>query len=85
MSAVATRYVEAAGGIIYRKRNIDSANTCDFKKTGNQISDDDFELCLVYRPKYDDWSWPKGKNEENESYRHTACLLYTSPSPRDRG
>lgn len=72
MSAVATRYVEAAGGIIYRKRNIDSANTCDFKKTGNQISDDDFELCLVYRPKYDDWSWPKGKNEENESYRHTA-------------
>lgn len=76
MSVVTTRYVEAAGGIIYRKRNtIDSSNTSDLKKTSNQanmISDDDFELCLVYRPKYDDWSWPKGKNEDNESHRHTA-------------
>lgn len=76
MSVVTTRYVEAAGGIIYRKRNtIDSSNTSDLKKTSNQanmISDDDFELCLVYRPKYDDWSWPKGKNEDNESHRHAA-------------
>lgn len=76
MSVITTRYVEAAGGIIYRKRNtIDSSNTSDLKKTSNQanmISDDDFELCLVYRPKYDDWSWPKGKNEDNESHRHTA-------------
>jgi 8-oxo-dGTP pyrophosphatase MutT (NUDIX family)/broad specificity phosphatase PhoE len=30
------------------------------------------EVCLVHRPKYDDWSWPKGKNKENESSRHTA-------------
>ena len=76
MSVVTTRYVEAAGGIIYRKRNtIDSSNTSDLKKTSNQanmISDDDFKLCLVYRPKYDDWSWPKGKNEPKESHRHTA-------------
>lgn len=76
MSVVTTRYVEAAGGIIYRKRNtIDSSNTSDLKKTSNQadmISDDDFELCLVYRPKYDDWSWPKGKNEPKELHRHTA-------------
>lgn len=76
MSVETTRYVEAAGGIIYRKRNtIDSSNTSDLKKTSNQanmISDDDFELCLVYRPKYDDWSWPKGKNEPKESHRHTA-------------
>ena len=76
MSVVTTRYVEAAGGIIYRKRNtIDSSNTSDLKKTSNQanmISDDDFELCLVYRPKYNDWSWPKGKNEPKESHRHTA-------------
>lgn len=76
MIVVTTRYVEAAGGIIYRKRNtIDSSNTSDLKKTSNQanmISDDDFELCLVYRPKYDDWSWPKGKNEPKESHRHTA-------------
>lgn len=76
MSAVTTQYVEAAGGIIYRKRNItNSSNTGEEAKIGSNAikpSDDDFELCLVYRPKYDDWSWPKGKNEPNESHRHTA-------------
>lgn len=88
MSAVTTQYVEAAGGIIYRKRNItNSSNADEDTKTGSNASksnratkpisaikpsDDDFELCLVYRPKYDDWSWPKGKNELNESHRHTA-------------
>ncbi|MDF7640699.1 NUDIX hydrolase [Bifidobacterium sp. ESL0784] len=30
------------------------------------------EVCLVHRPKYDDWSWPKGKLEEHESFRHAA-------------
>lgn len=34
--------------------------------------DGKFEVCLVHRPKYDDWSWPKGKLENNESYRHAA-------------
>ena len=91
MSAVTTQYVEAAGGIIYRKRNSTNSSNADedAKIGGNAIkpsdainptaaikpsnaSDDDFELCLVYRPKYDDWSWPKGKNEQNESHRHTA-------------
>lgn len=82
MSAVTTQYVEAAGGIIYRKRNItNSSNASKEAKTGSNAikpndaikpSDDDFELCLVYRPKYDDWSWPKGKNEPKESHRHTA-------------
>ena len=82
MSVVTTRYVEAAGGIIYRRRNITGSSNAG--ETGNpssqpikpiqanKLSDDDFELCLVYRPKYDDWSWPKGKNEPNESHRHTA-------------
>lgn len=76
MSAVTTQYVEAAGGIIYRKRNTtNSSNAGKDAKTGSNAikpSDDDFELCLVYRPKYDDWSWPKGKNEPKESHRHTA-------------
>ena len=88
MSAVTTQYVEAAGGIIYRKRNTtNSSNAGEDTKTGSNAinpnhankpisaiksSDDDFELCLVYRPKYDDWSWPKGKNEPKESHRHTA-------------
>ena len=30
------------------------------------------ELCIVHRPKYDDWSWPKGKVDPNESHRHAA-------------
>ncbi|MFJ3512656.1 NUDIX hydrolase [Streptomyces luteogriseus] len=25
------------------------------------------ELCLVHRPKYDDWSWPKGKLKRDEA------------------
>lgn len=30
------------------------------------------EVCIVHRPKYDDWSWPKGKLDANESHRHAA-------------
>ena len=33
---------------------------------------DRIEVCIVHRPKYDDWSWPKGKLELNESHRHAA-------------
>lgn len=33
---------------------------------------DRIELCIVHRPKYDDWSWPKGKLDPNESARHAA-------------
>lgn len=33
---------------------------------------DRIELCVVHRPKYDDWSWPKGKLEPNETHRHAA-------------
>ncbi|MEU6476342.1 NUDIX hydrolase [Streptomyces sp. NPDC047017] len=29
-------------------------------------ADGTLELCLVHRPKYDDWSWPKGKLEPGE-------------------
>ena len=30
------------------------------------------EVCVVHRPVYDDWSWPKGKLDLNESHRHAA-------------
>ncbi|WP_164514729.1 NUDIX hydrolase [Bifidobacterium goeldii] len=33
---------------------------------------DTIEVCIVHRPKYDDWSWPKGKLEVNETHRHAA-------------
>lgn len=59
------RTVEAAGGIVYRiVRSIGSMMA--------PLSANDVEVCLVHRPKYDDWSWPKGKLEINESHRHAA-------------
>lgn len=54
------RIVEAAGGIVYRRR------------PGQDGKPGDIEVCLVHRPKYDDWSWPKGKLDANESHRHAA-------------
>lgn len=30
------------------------------------------ELCLVHRPRYDDWSLPKGKLEQDESFKQGA-------------
>lgn len=54
------RIVEAAGGIVYRRRASQDG------KPG------ELEVCLVHRPKYDDWSWPKGKLDANESHRHAA-------------
>jgi 8-oxo-dGTP diphosphatase len=31
-----------------------------------------FEVALVHRPKYDDWSFPKGKLDANETYEEAA-------------
>ncbi len=53
--------------------NKDFGNVGSESNTCNQVlNENNIELCLVYRPKYNDWSWPKGKNEDNESHRHTA-------------
>lgn len=30
------------------------------------------EITVVHRPRYDDWSWPKGKLDEDESYEEAA-------------
>lgn len=38
---------------------------------------DSIEVCIVHRPKYDDWSWPKGKLDANESHRHAAVREIT--------
>ncbi len=53
--------------------NEDFGNVGSESNACNQVlNESNIELCLVYRPKYNDWSWPKGKNEANESHRHTA-------------
>ncbi|MEU6406272.1 NUDIX hydrolase [Streptomyces sp. NPDC046985] len=46
----AARVVQAAGCVLWRRSPVDGA----------------LELCLVHRPKYDDWSWPKGKLKRGE-------------------
>jgi 8-oxo-dGTP diphosphatase len=42
--------VQAAGCVLWRRSPVDG----------------ELELCLVHRPKYDDWSWPKGKLKRDE-------------------
>ncbi|MFF0160281.1 NUDIX hydrolase [Streptomyces sp. NPDC005263] len=44
--------VQAAGCVLWRRSPVDGA----------------LELCLVHRPKYDDWSWPKGKLKRGEDH-----------------
>ncbi|MFD9461344.1 NUDIX hydrolase [Streptomyces sp. NPDC060027] len=42
--------IQAAGCVLWRRSPVDSA----------------LEICLVHRPKYDDWSHPKGKLKRDE-------------------
>ena len=54
----ADRVVQAAGGIVWRRRSDDV---------------DEVDVLLVHRPKYDDWTFPKGKLEPGEKHE-TAAL-----------
>ena len=38
---------------------------------------------ILFIRKNNRWDLPKGKLEDGVNSRDTACLLYTSPSPRD--
>lgn len=48
--------VQAAGCVLWRRSPIDG----------------ELEVCLVHRPKYDDWSHPKGKLKRGEDALHCA-------------
>lgn len=54
--------VRAAGAMVWRFSAGGEA-----PKPGEPISADDIEVLLIHRPKYRDWSWPKGKAEYNET------------------
>lgn len=84
---MANRVVEAAGGITYRwvhraapaeERPAGHGDDHAPDARRHQISTATrdalahLELCMVHRPKYDDWSWPKGKLELHETHRHAA-------------
>ncbi|GAB3153909.1 NUDIX hydrolase [Micromonospora sonneratiae] len=45
--------VRAAGGVVWRP-------------SGDGVEGDGVEVCLVHRPRYDDWSLPKGKLDPGE-------------------
>jgi 8-oxo-dGTP pyrophosphatase MutT (NUDIX family) len=53
----AERVVQAAGGVVWRRRD-DGV--------------DEVDVLLVHRPKYDDWTLPKGKLEADESHERAA-------------
>ncbi|MBO5633743.1 MAG: NUDIX domain-containing protein [Aeriscardovia sp.] len=57
------RYVNAGGAIVFRWKNGIPSSQDPVK---------DIEICLVHRQRYDDWSFPKGKQESHESIAHTA-------------
>ena len=69
--------VEAAGIVLYRfKKGACLPKIAEFPAVDpiklSESLPDDVELCIIHRPRYDDWSWPKGKLEANETHRHAA-------------
>jgi 8-oxo-dGTP pyrophosphatase MutT (NUDIX family) len=42
------------------------------RAAGGVVRDDEGRVALVYRPKYDDWTFPKGKLEPGESEEEAA-------------
>ncbi|BDR55355.1 phosphohydrolase [Bombiscardovia apis] len=69
-----SRTVEAAGAIVYRwktGKSQPSKRGSDSKSAAREQLER-IQLCMVHRPKYDDWSWPKGKVEAHETHAHTA-------------
>lgn len=51
------------------------ANTADIVASGALIwrmHDGALEVLIIHRPRYDDWSWPKGKQDPGESLAETA-------------
>lgn len=58
--------VHAAGGIVWRRVSRGSGDGRGSRKSG-------IEVLLVHRPRYDDWSWPKGKLEAGETL--PACAV----------
>ena len=72
------RVVEAAGGILYRWRET-PPNASD----SPEHDLDNLQVCIVHRPKYDDWSWPKGKMSwPCPKKSSSAFLLLMTKAPR---
>jgi 8-oxo-dGTP diphosphatase len=59
--------VAAAGGVITRPTHGDGDGDGD-----RNVEGDGIEVVLVHRPKYDDWTFPKGKVEPGETDEEAA-------------
>jgi 8-oxo-dGTP diphosphatase len=46
--------------------------TDQVRAAGGLVCRDDGRIAIVHRPRYDDWSLPKGKLEEGESWEQAA-------------
>ena len=55
--------VRAAGGLVWRSAVVADASGA----TGSSV-----EVVLIHRPRYDDWSFPKGKLDRGESWAEAA-------------
>ena len=53
-----------AGGVVWREAVV--ADEHGHSRTG-------VEIVLVHRPRYDDWSFPKGKLDKGETFEQAAC------------
>lgn len=58
---IPSHLVRSAGAVVWRFR--DPSRQAHL---GEVIDDDDIEILIVHRPRYNDWSWPKGKSELGE-------------------
>ncbi len=69
--------------IYYSARRFDAVNTIDRAPTNTadivasgaliwRMRDGALEVLIIHRPRYDDWSWPKGKQDPGESLAETA-------------
>jgi 8-oxo-dGTP diphosphatase len=49
-------------------------DAAEVKASGGVVRrhDDGLKVALVHRPRYDDWSFPKGKLDKGESWEHAA-------------
>ena len=72
-----------SSSIYYSARRFDAVNSVDRSPANTaeivaagaliwRVRDDVFEVLIIHRPNYDDWSWPKGKQDPGESLAETA-------------
>lgn len=60
--AVARRSSGSSGGLVAVPVTVRAAGCLVWREVGGEL-----EVLLVHRPRYDDWSWPKGKLDPGET------------------